>query len=73
MESKISVSQASTVYTLKEYNGLLALFTNDSSTPDTVYSVPIASLPEADRKMLSDGISVTDISLLQSLLEDFTG
>ena len=72
-ESKISETQASTVYTLKEYNGFLALFVNESLSPEAVYSVPIASLPEADRKMLTDGISVTDISLLQSLLEDFTG
>ena len=72
-ESKLSETETSCVYTLKEYNGFLALFTDNSSSPDAVYCVPIASLPEADRKMLTDGISVTDISLLQSLLEDFTG
>jgi len=72
-ENKIYETQESRVYTLKEYNGFLALFIDGNSTPEAVYSVPVASLPEADRKMLTDGISVTDISLLQSLLEDFTG
>ena len=72
-EKTVSETQASVVYTLKEYNGFLALFTDNSNSPEAVYSVAIASLPETDRKLLADGISVTDISLLQSLLEDFTG
>lgn len=72
-QSRISETQTAAVYTLKEYNGFLALFTDGNPLPDAVYSVAIASLPEADRKALSDGISVGNEEELQRLLEDFTG
>ncbi len=72
-ESKLSETHINTVYTLKEYKGFLALFVDENSSPEAVYSVPISTLPETDRKLLTDGISVSDISQLQNLLEDFTG
>lgn len=72
-ESRISETQADAAYTLREYNGFLALFTDGNSLPDAVYSVPIDSLPEADRKSLADGINVNNTQELQRLLEDFTG
>ena len=60
-------------YTLKEYNGFLALFLNENTEPQAIYSVNVASLPQTDRNMLSHGITVSDLSALQQLLEDYTG
>ena len=72
-ENVNQTEQFSVSYTLKEYNGFLALFLNENSEPQAIYSVCIESLPQTDINLLSQGITVSDLSSLQQLLEDYTG
>lgn len=51
----------------------LALFETGNPLPTQVYEVWIATLPETEQQRLLAGIAVTDESMLQSLLEDYTG
>ena len=69
------VSQDSTVseeiYTLKAYNGRLAVFRGTSAVPYMETDVYIANLPPADVELLQDGIAVQSMSELNRLLEDY--
>lgn len=58
-------------YILREYNGKLGVFSVDGGLLKTV-SVMVASLPEADRRALNEGICVASYAELTALLEDFS-
>ncbi|MBQ8824906.1 MAG: hypothetical protein IJZ64_06725 [Ruminococcus sp.] len=60
-------------YTLKEYEGYLALFRGESETPYQRLDMPVNMLSEYDRKLMEEGISVETEAELRVLLEDFTG
>lgn len=69
--SKISSSKE-VMYILKEYNGILAVFTPNSDTPQKkLPDVMIASLPEYDKLLLKTGIKVYSDKELQRLIEDY--
>lgn len=59
------------VYTLKEYNGRIAVFRGTSDVPYIETDVQIADLPQVDINMLKTGISVQTTSELNRLLEDY--
>lgn len=59
-------------YYLKEYNGELAVFRGDSSTPFKVLGVSINVMSDYDKKLLSEGIYAENESALNTLIEDFT-
>jgi hypothetical protein len=59
-------------YTLREYNGELALFREDEPVPCALYDVPVDLLPEVDRVQLRSGISVSGDDELRRMLEDYT-
>ncbi len=61
-----------TVYILKEYNGQLAIYKSNESTPFKVYEIQINSLPEGDKNNLLKGIVVQDEKELNQLISDFT-
>ncbi|MDR0984404.1 MAG: hypothetical protein LBL93_05275 [Ruminococcus sp.] len=61
------------VYTLKEHQGKLALFVDGSNIPSQIFDTPIELLPEYDRGMLKDGITVSNETDLQKLIEDYDG
>lgn len=58
-----------TSYVLKEYNGKIGIYENDSLiyTLDTY----IFTLPEKDKKLLSEGISVSSKEELYEILEEY--
>lgn len=56
-----------------EWEGRLAVFRTGSTTPDEVYDVFVAVLPQADQTALQQRIPVADEEELQKLLEDFSG
>ena len=58
-------------YRLGVWEGKLAVFIGSSLTPNEVYDVYIASLPEAEQARLQEGI-VCDTPTLERLLEDYT-
>lgn len=60
-------------YILKEYNGKIAVFSGDNSTPVEVFDVEYSSLPYADRQELSAGIKADNLKKIYQIAEDFDG
>lgn len=63
---------ASESYTVKEYNGEIAVFCNNSTVPTFVYEIPVYTLPEYDQSLLKTGITAKTEDELQSILADYT-
>lgn len=59
-------------YTIKEYNGKIAVFENNNTFPENVYDTYISVLPESDQERLKNGITVNDKTELQRIIEDYT-
>lgn len=59
------------VYTLKEYSGKVALYKNDSATPEKIYNIYVESLPQTDRSALQSGISLGSKQEVENLLQDY--
>lgn len=64
-----NVENEKTNYILKEYNGKIGIFENDALiyTLDTY----VFTLPENDKKLLKDGITVSTKEELYELLEEY--
>ncbi len=60
-------------YTVKEYQGKVAVFEKDSENPMDVLDVYVAQLPETDRTQLHDGIIIETKEKLARLIEDYDG
>lgn len=58
-------------FLLGSHNGYLALWEDGKADPRQIFPCPVASLPEADRLALEEGIHVRDLERLQQLLEDY--
>ena len=58
-------------FTLGVFRGHLALWKDGAQEPLKIYSVWASAFPEADQKLLSDGIHVQNELELTSLLEDY--
>lgn len=71
-DSGDSTAAEETVYTVREYRGQIGIFLSDGTLMD-VLDVNIKSLPEADRRLLGEGIEVLGKKRLNSLIEDYTG
>lgn len=66
-------SAEQTVYrVLGEWDGRVAVFLPQSTSPEQVYDTWVSSLPDADRARLSDGIAVYSAAELQRAVEDYT-
>ena len=59
------------MFLLGSHKGYLALWKEDCADPFQIFPVKVDSLPEADQKKLSEGITVRSDLELSSLLEDF--
>lgn len=65
-------NNAAASYTLKGYNGAVALYENEEVI--TVYEgVVLSGLPYSDRLKLDEGIKVKSPEEADSLIEDFDG
>ncbi len=71
-ETEDTTSSQHTQYTIKDYNGKIAVFENNDTFPKSIYDSYTSVLPESDRKLLEDGIMVTNKSELQRIIEDYT-
>ena len=58
-------------YRIGEYQGNVAVYEEGSSTPLTVYDVPVSVLPEADVAALEKGIPVQTARELALAIEDY--
>lgn len=78
--SSLSSAPASTEYSvvptftriLGQWEGKLAVFSEDQPVPDEVFDVFIASLPQEEQDKLREGIRINDETELASYLEDYT-
>ena len=69
----VSTSASTTAQrVLRSWEGKLALFTGDGTTPDEVYDVYIQSLPPEEQDRLNQGIVIHTDEELASWLEDYT-
>lgn len=57
-------------YVLREYNGSVALFSDDGTEPIAQYSAPIADVNPADAALLKEGIRLRGLTEVSRLLED---
>lgn len=60
-------------YTVREYEGQIAVFSDGSEMPVKVFDTSVSALPQCDREQLKLGITVETPEELQKLIEDFTG
>lgn len=58
-------------YTVKDYNGKVAVFSYGSSYPIEILDCPLNSLPADEAARLFEGINITDESQLQALIEAY--
>ena len=59
-------------YTICEYQGKIAIFKGDESVPIEIYDVYVSTLPQHDRLLLEQGITVETPKELQKIIEDYT-
>ena len=57
-------------YVLREYNGSVALFSDDDKEPIAQYPTPIADVNPADAALLKEGIRLRGLTEVSRLLED---
>lgn len=53
------------------WDGQVAVFLPQTDSPETVYDVRVASLPEEEQQKLIDGIEVESLETLKRRLEDY--
>ena len=66
-------STAQNTYTVREFEGQIAIFADDIEIPVKVFDTSVATLPKSDRELLELGITVENTEELQRIIEDFTG
>lgn len=59
-------------YTLKEYNGSVALY-NGEKMIDIFEGIVLSNLPDGDRKKFANGIKTDSLEEALSIIEDFDG
>ena len=73
-QKNISDSENSAIgyrYTVKEYNGNVAVFSFGSTYPIEVLECPIKSLPDDEAKKLTAGIDIKTEKELQQIIEAY--
>lgn len=59
-------------YTVKEYDGKIAVYKNEETKPYVVYDAYVSLLPQQDIELLKKGIVTDNKEYLQSIIEDYT-
>lgn len=59
-------------YTIRAYEGQVAVFEGDSDYPMQVFDAPVEALPAEEQERLLAGIPAADRDQLSVLLEDYT-
>lgn len=66
-------SSGPNTYTVREFEGQIAIFSDDSEMPVKVFDTSVSALPQSDRELLELGITVENPEELQRIIEDLTG
>lgn len=61
------------LYTIREWQGQVAVFEGDMTYPKQIYDTPVSALPPEMRQRVADGVLVYSEEELSLLLEDYTG
>lgn len=70
--AKIDISSQNEYYIIKEYDGKIAVFSNNFDKPiHTLDSPYVRDLPEYDRELLEEGIVANSKDELTKILEDY--
>lgn len=64
-------SSFSSLYLVKEYQGHIGIFKHGEENPFQEIKIPVKDLPEADQKILSEGIPANDQNELNRIIEDY--
>ncbi len=65
--------EAPSVYrVIGEWEGRVAVFLPQASSPEQVYDTWVSSLPDEDQRRLREGVTVGDTAELAARLEDYT-
>ncbi len=71
-ETRVETTVAAEKYTLRDFNGKLALFVGDETVPSEIFDVRTQSFGEVDRELLMKGITTDTEEEIRSLVEDYT-
>ena len=66
-----SASATHSAYTIGVFDGKVAVFTGNSSTPTEIYDVYLQNLPLVDQEELARGIPIDDPQMLKIKIEDY--
>ena len=66
-----SNTQQVPLYTVRAYQGKIAVFRENNDKPEQVYDVMTAYFPESDQILLAKGIPAYSVPELQLILEDY--
>ena len=64
-------SSHSITYIVKNFNGRIAVFEDESTTPFKITEINIKNLPKEDQILLENGIRADSKEQLNSILEDY--
>ena len=64
-------TKQSDIYVVKEYQGHLAVFKNQETTPFLEYGTDVELLPEQDRNALKAGKTVHTMAEVEKIIEDY--
>ena len=69
-EPEVGHAAEESPYTLREYEGCVAIYCSGDELPGTVTDIEVRLLPSRDRELLRRGLGATDLQELSRLLED---
>ncbi|MBQ8141323.1 MAG: hypothetical protein IJ038_06500 [Clostridia bacterium] len=69
--SPATEATTASVWTVKEYEGKIGIFTEDGRLAGVI-DVYVKALPETDRRLLGEGIKVYSVEALNALIEDYS-
>jgi hypothetical protein len=65
-------SQTAPAYTVREYQGKIAVFEGNAEEPSQVLSIETSAFPQEDQQLLKVGIHAATKADLQRILEDYS-
>lgn len=68
----VTQSAGKVSYILKDYNGKLAIFYEDTQIPYKIFDIFISNLPKKDREAIKSGIKASGDEELEKLISDYT-
>lgn len=65
-------ASAAACYTMRAWQGKVAVFYNDESKPEQVLNIFVATLPKSEQQRLASGVRVSTRQELLEMMEDYT-